>query len=159
MLTGSMVLIWTLGAEDERSRPPNWLHLSSSLFRKLAGMGIDLEGDTVVWYIDLKKWGVTSGGRQQTGIKIISEILALFKSQSCSRTDIKLSSSTYPVESDGGRDGQSSEMGVVPSEDTSSWLNGWCSKNFETSNKLQSTHISIKPLLRFAHDAIQIYIS
>lgn len=54
MLTGSMVLIWTLGAEDERSRWPNWLRWSSSLGRKLGGMGMDLDGDTVVWHIDLE---------------------------------------------------------------------------------------------------------
>lgn len=53
MLTGSMVLIWTLGAEDERSRWPNWLRWSSSLGLKLGGMGMDLDGDTVVWHIDL----------------------------------------------------------------------------------------------------------
>lgn len=56
MLTGSMVLIWTLGAEDERSRWPNWLRWSSSLARKLGGMGMDLDGDTVVWHIDLKRF-------------------------------------------------------------------------------------------------------
>lgn len=55
MLTGSMVLIWTLGAEDERSRWPNWFRWSSSLGRKLGGMGMDLDGDTVGWHIDLQK--------------------------------------------------------------------------------------------------------
>lgn len=54
MLTGSMVLMWTLGAEDERSRWPNWLRWSSSLGRKLGGMGMDLDGDTVVWHMDLE---------------------------------------------------------------------------------------------------------
>lgn len=92
MLTGSMVLMCTLGAEDERSRWPNWLRWSSSLGRKLGGMGMDLDGDTVVWHID-------------------------------------------PVESDGGSDGQASDTGVVPSEETSSWVNGWCSKNLDTSSK------------------------
>lgn len=53
MLTGSMVLIWTLGAEDERSRWPNWFRWSSSLDRKLGGMGMDLDGDTAVWHMDL----------------------------------------------------------------------------------------------------------
>jgi len=57
MLTGSMVLIWTLGAEDERSLWPNWFRWSSSLGRKLGGMGIDLDGDTVLWHIDLQRWG------------------------------------------------------------------------------------------------------
>lgn len=55
MLTGSMVLIWTLGAEDERSRWPNWFRWSSSLDRKLGGMGMDLDGDTVLWHIELEK--------------------------------------------------------------------------------------------------------
>lgn len=31
---------------------------------------------------------------------------------------------THPVESDGGSDGQASDTGVVPSEETSSWVNG-----------------------------------
>lgn len=31
---------------------------------------------------------------------------------------------THPRESDGGREGQASVMGVVPSEETSSWVNG-----------------------------------
>lgn len=55
MLTGSMVLMCTLGAEDERSRWPNWLRWSSSLGRKLGGMGMDLDGDTVAWHIDLDR--------------------------------------------------------------------------------------------------------
>lgn len=59
MLTGSIVLIWTFGAEEERSRWPNWFRWSSSLDRKLGGMGMDLDGDTVEWQIDLQsniKW-------------------------------------------------------------------------------------------------------
>lgn len=47
---------------------------------------------------------------------------------------------THPVESDGGSDGHTSDTGVVPSEETSSWVNGWCSKNLDTSSKLQNTH-------------------
>lgn len=43
------------------------------------------------------------------------------------------------MESDGGSDGQASDTGVVPSEETSSWVNGWCSKNLDTSSKLQRT--------------------
>lgn len=54
MLTGSMVLIWTFGAEEERSRWPNWFRWSSSLDRKLGGMGMDLDGDTAEWQIDLQ---------------------------------------------------------------------------------------------------------
>lgn len=34
-------------------------------------------------------------------------------------------------------EGQSSDTGVVPSEDVSSCVIGWCSKNLETNNKLQ----------------------
>lgn len=59
MLTGSIVLIWTFGAEEDRSRWPNWFRWSSSLDRKLGGMGMDLDGDRVEWQIDLQsniKW-------------------------------------------------------------------------------------------------------
>lgn len=46
---------------------------------------------------------------------------------------------THPEESEGGREGQRSETGVVPSEETwSSWVKGWCSKNLETSSKLET---------------------
>lgn len=49
-----------------------------------------------------------------------------------------VTAASYPVESEGGRDGHASDMGVVPSDDTSSWVMGWCSKNLETSSKLQT---------------------
>ncbi len=55
MLTGSMVLIWTLGAEEERSLWPNWLRWSSSPGLKDCGIGMDLDGDTVGWHRDLEK--------------------------------------------------------------------------------------------------------
>lgn len=55
MLTGSIVLIWTFGAEEERSLWPNWLRWSSSPGRKLCGMGMDLDGDTVGWHSDLEE--------------------------------------------------------------------------------------------------------
>ena len=54
MLTGSIVLMWTFGAEEDRSRWPNWFRWSSSLDRKLGGMGMDLDGETVEWQIDLQ---------------------------------------------------------------------------------------------------------
>lgn len=43
---------------------------------------------------------------------------------------------SYPMESDGGIDGHTSDTGVVPSEDTSSWVMGWCIRNLEVNNKL-----------------------
>lgn len=122
MLTGSMVLMWTLGAEDERSRWPNWLRWSSSLGRKLGGIGMDLDGDTVLWHIDLERAGVR------------------FESTFTCKRLRRPRARPHPVESDGGSDGQASDTGVVPSEDTSSWVNGWCSKNLDTNSKLWGAH-------------------
>lgn len=76
MLTGSMVLIWTLGAEDERSRWPNWLRWSSSLGRKLGGMGMDLDGDTVVWHIDLDMNFVSKKYYKETFLLLAGDISA-----------------------------------------------------------------------------------
>lgn len=44
---------------------------------------------------------------------------------------------TYPMESDGGIDGHTSDTGVVPSDDTSSWVIGWWTKNLDVNNKLE----------------------
>lgn len=90
-------------------------------------MGIDLDGDTLGWHKDLKH-------NQQEGFNEINPVwsqrAALKRSTQCS---------THPEDSDGGRGGQRSETGVVPSEETcSSWVKGWCSKNFETSSKLET---------------------
>lgn len=40
------------------------------------------------------------------------------------------------MDSDGGREGHISEMGVVPSDDASSWVIGWCTRNFDANSKL-----------------------
>lgn len=167
-----MVLIWTLGAEDERSRWPNWFRWSSSLDRKLGGMGMDLDGDTVVWHIDLENqicwWTLvkidffrTAG---EMSAHVYAHFLSLRKKKNTSYCNVQLwlrlltlsavlkktgkvhkevslvHQRTHPVESDGGSDGHTSDTGVVPSEETSSWVNGWCSKNLDTSSKLQNTH-------------------
>lgn len=44
---------------------------------------------------------------------------------------------SYPMESDGGIDGHTSDTGVVPSDDTSSWVIGWCTRNLDVNNKLE----------------------
>lgn len=49
--------------------------------------------------------------------------------------DIEYSKS-YPVDSDGGSEGHISDNGVVPSDDASSWVMGWCTRNFDASSKL-----------------------
>lgn len=41
------------------------------------------------------------------------------------------------MESDGGIDGHASDTGVVPSDDTSSWVIGWCTRNLDVNNKLE----------------------
>lgn len=45
ILTGSIVLMWTLGAEEDRSRCPNWFRWSSSAGRRGCGIGMDFEGE------------------------------------------------------------------------------------------------------------------
>lgn len=45
ILTGSMVLMCTLGAEEDRSRCPNWFRWSSSAGRRGCGIGMDFEGE------------------------------------------------------------------------------------------------------------------
>lgn len=76
MLTGSMVLMWTFGAEDERSRWPNWLRWSSSPERRPAGMGMDLDGDTLGWHRDLDH------NQQEQAELVVKQLLDYSKTQS-----------------------------------------------------------------------------
>lgn len=45
ILTCSIVLMWTLGAEEDLSRCPNWFRWSSSVGRRGCGIGMDFEGE------------------------------------------------------------------------------------------------------------------
>ena len=54
ILTGSMVFICTFGADEDRSRCPNWFRWSSS-GRKGCGIGMDFEGDGLVRIGGLEK--------------------------------------------------------------------------------------------------------
>lgn len=49
---------------------------------------------------------------------------------------VQIGLKSYPVDSDGGREGHISDTGVVPSDDASSWVKGWCTRNFDASSKL-----------------------
>lgn len=55
ILTGSIVFICTFGADEDRSRCPNWFRWSSSAGRKGCGIGMDFEGDGLVRIGGLEK--------------------------------------------------------------------------------------------------------
>lgn len=83
---------------------------------------MDLDGDTVGWHRELK----------DTNTMYVIHVIMIVNF-----CHLMQNNWSYPIESDGGIDGHTSDTGVVPSDDTSSWVIGWCTRNLEVNNKLE----------------------